>query len=106
VHVPDRRVPQAQGVDREFGARLGGEKGGDGLGGGRQGGPAVGRTPFGEPRNAGTVGAARVFRTRGAPVVALPLNLRRTVAENQWVGIALNLRNCRLNKEFSLARCR
>ena len=62
-------MAQAQGVDGELGARLGGEKCRDGFGGGRQSGPVVGRTPFGEPRDAGTVGAARVFRTRGAPVL-------------------------------------
>jgi hypothetical protein len=32
VQITDRRVPQAEGVDREPGARLGGEKRGDGLG--------------------------------------------------------------------------
>jgi hypothetical protein len=70
VHVADRRVPQAQRVDRELGARLGGEKSGNGFRGGRQCDLAVRRAPFGESRDAGTVGAARVFRTGGAPVCA------------------------------------
>jgi hypothetical protein len=40
VAVTDRRVPQTQRVDRERGARLGGEKRGDRLGGRGQCGPA------------------------------------------------------------------
>ena len=69
MQVADRRVAQAQCVDRELVARLGGEKRGDGLGRGRQRGLAVRRAPLGEARDGGAVGAARVFRPRGAPVL-------------------------------------
>jgi hypothetical protein len=48
VQVTDRRVPQAQRVDRELRARLGGEKGGDRLGRRGQCGPAMDGTPLRE----------------------------------------------------------
>jgi hypothetical protein len=45
VQVADRRVPQAQRVDREFVVRVGREKRGDGLGRGRPCGLCLGRAP-------------------------------------------------------------
>jgi hypothetical protein len=62
-------MPQAQRVDREFGARLGGEKGRNRLRRGRERDPAVNPAPAAEASDGGAVGAARVFRTRGAPVL-------------------------------------
>ena len=69
VQIADRRMPQAQRVDREFGARLGGEKGRNRLRRGRERDPAVNPAPAAEASDGGAVGAARVFRTRGAPVL-------------------------------------
>jgi hypothetical protein len=69
VQVTDRRVPQAQRVDRELGARLGREKRGDGLGSRRQCGPAVVRAPVAKTRDRRAVGATCVFRTRRAAVL-------------------------------------
>jgi hypothetical protein len=69
VHVSDRRVPQAQRVEREIAARLGGEKRRDRLGRRRQSGAAVNRAPVRETGDGRAVGAARIFRTRCAPVL-------------------------------------
>jgi hypothetical protein len=65
VHVPDRRVPQAQRVDREIAARLGGEKGGDGFRRRRQCRPVVDRTPVVNRATAARY-ARRVFSERDA----------------------------------------
>jgi hypothetical protein len=62
-------MPEAQGIDRERGARLGGEKGGDGFRRGRGRGPAVDRAPAAETSDGGAVRAARVFGTRRTAVL-------------------------------------
>jgi hypothetical protein len=69
MQIADRRVAQAQRVDRKIAARLGGEKRSDRLGRRRQCGPAVDPAPVAETGDGRAVGAARVFGTRRAPVL-------------------------------------